>query len=204
MNGRSSHAENLMIPSPSSREPVRTTAITSERASAKFAAHKGLVPLTIVLRSHTIDCQIANSDHRVLDILNDLGSGFLKVSNVRLHEIEESGSLGPLEEAVIPKSSIDCVLLDQELHEAPVRRRHSLVPKHQRATFVLLPHHELCGMTNWAGRPESLALLATDAPRFFPVSAATLWGANRQGEPLASPVAFVNKLSVSMLSLGDR
>ena len=58
-------------------------------------------------------------------------------------------------------------------------------------------------MTNWAGRPESLALLASDAARFFPVSAATLWGADHRGEPIASSVAFVNKLSVSMLSLGD-
>jgi hypothetical protein len=166
--------------------------------------HQGQVRLTIVLRTHTIDCSIAHSDHRVLDILNDLGTGFLKVSNVGLQGVTRAGGLEALEQAMIPKNAIDCVLLDQEAHEAPVRRRHALVAKHQRSALILLPNQELSGMTNWTGRPEPVALLAPEAASFFPVSAAILWDIHRHGEPISASVAFVNKSSVSMLSLGER
>lgn len=165
---------------------------------------QGSIPLIVVCRRHSFNCWISHGGQRVLDLLNDKSSGFLRVTSADLSRRGDSVSLGHLDEAVIPKASIDCVLLQNEQHEAPVRRQHSLVIKHPCATFLLLPEHELCGATMWAGRADPLVVLSSDSSAFFPVSPATLWDAAHAHECVASTVAFVNKASVSMMSIGKR
>ncbi len=175
------------------------------KGAARSAAHdQATIALIVVCRRHSFRCTVAHGGRRVLDVLNDKSSGFLRVTSAVFSRHGDSESLGQLDEAVIPKASIDCVLLQNEQHEAPVRRRHSLVIKHPYATLVLLPEHEICGTTLWAGRPDPLAVLSADAASFFPVSPATLWDAAHTGECVASTVAFANKTSVSMISIGKR
>jgi len=164
---------------------------------------QGELAVILVSGRHTFTGSLVLGGQRVLDVLNDRSSAFLRVNKTTVSRSGQTEAFGELQEAVVAKSSVDCLLIENEVHEAPVRRRHSLVNKHPFATFVLLPDYEICGMTMWAVRPDALGLLAPDAPGFFPISPATLWGSSL-GEHRASPAAFVNKASVSMISIGKQ
>jgi hypothetical protein len=176
---------------------------SGQRTPKRQGSDHGELEVIIVSGRHSFSCSMSLGGQRVLDVLNDKSTAFLRISDTTLSRIGQTESFGELQDAVVAKSSIDCVLIENDVHEAPIRRHHSLVNKHAFATFVLLPDHEICGMTMWAIRPDPLVLLASDAPSFFPASPATLWGTSLR-EHCASTVAFINKASVSMISIGKR
>ncbi len=94
---------------------------------------------------HTIAGFVEHSGTRILDVLNDASTEFLSVHGGATFRGINGQPIGEFELATVPKSAIDCVVLTEEDHEAPLRRKYALVEKKSQGVFVLLPEYEIRG-----------------------------------------------------------
>lgn len=159
------------------------------------------VPVVVIAGRHTFAGVIDHSNLRVLDVLNDVGTDFLRVLRVEVFRHFQGERLEQLSEAVVPKAAIDCLILCEDTHEAPLRRQYSFVEKQPRTVFVTLADYEIRGNIMVKGNPDPRQTLGRDAPLFFPIAEATVSSIDKIGPPIAAPVVLVNKVKTSLLQI---
>ncbi|MBI3465481.1 MAG: hypothetical protein HY000_20865 [Planctomycetes bacterium] len=159
------------------------------------------VPVIIFAGSFSFAGMIEHGSRRVLDVLNDVGTDFVRIQRVEVFGHSASQPIEQLGEATVPKAAIDCVMLCEEAHEAPLRRQYSFVEKQPRKVFLTLAERQVRGTIMLKGNPDPRQLLGRDAPIFFPVAEATVSAGDKIGRPIAAPVVLINKAKVSLLQI---
>ena len=103
------------------------------------------VAVLFIAGRHSFAGSLDHNRVRVLDGLNGAGTEFLRVHDASVFRGLWDGPTEQFDTITVPKSSIDCVVLTEDRHEAPLQRKYALVEKHSHAAFVLLEHYELRG-----------------------------------------------------------
>lgn len=157
------------------------------------------VSALLFVGGHSIAGSVAHSGTRILDVLNDANTEFLAVLGGTIYRGVEGQPIGSFESATVPKSAIDCVVLTDEGHEAPLRRKYALIEKKSQGVFVLLPDYEIRGTAMVTRTFDPVQLLGGGASTFFPLVEANVSSIAGAGSALAAKVAFVNKHKVALL-----
>jgi len=157
-----------------------------------------------VVGRHLFAGAIDHGNNRVLDVLNDGNTDLLRVHEVDIFPQSIGERIARLEEAVIPKAMVDCVLLCSGDHEAPMRRRNALIVKPRRVVFVLLQDHAIRGTLMVKDARDPGLVLTGAAPAFFPIIEPDLLGADATKPPIPVQVALVNKTKVSLITIEQR
>jgi hypothetical protein len=161
----------------------------------------GRVDILIVSGQHSFSGAVENRGLRILDVLNEPSTEFLNLHNVSIQRGFDETSIQHVGATLLPKAAVDFVLLKSEPHEAPIRRKHSLVAKDRYSALVVLDHYEIRGTFVAKGAIEPKMVLRNDASDFFAIVSPTInWGGNKGA--VSAGVAFVNKAKVSLFHYG--
>ncbi len=160
-------------------------------------------PVTIILVAgqHSYSGLLDNRGLRVLDLLNDPGTEYLRLSKVTLHQKFFEWTIESLPEVTILKSGIDFVLLEQGRHEAPLRRQNVRVEKRSYSAIVFLNEYEIRGTLMLKGAPEAALALSRELSAFLPITNARLSIPEGSSVPAPAGVALINKSKVTLLHI---
>jgi hypothetical protein len=155
------------------------------------------VEILVVTGQHSFTGAVENRGLRILDVLNDANTQFLKLHEVSIYRGFDKTCIQQVSETLFPKTIIDFVLVKRQPHEAPMRRAHSLIAKHRHSALVVLDHYEIRGDFMSRGAVDPMLVLHSDSPAFFPIVSPDIY-LGRIGETVYSNVAIVNKAKVSL------
>ena len=162
------------------------------------------VAAIFIVGRHSFASTIAHHGARVLDVLNDASSAFLQVHDVAVFRGLKGKPVAECHETTIPKSAIDCVLLIEARHEAPLRRQYARVDKHMHHLFVLMRDYEIRGTAMFERAAEPVLMLGSGASNFFPLVTASVSSADSSGRPTSAAAAFVNKAKISLIHVEQK
>ena len=162
------------------------------------------VTIIVIAGQHSFAGELENRGLRVLELLNDVSTEFLQLSEVVVHQKFFDGIIKRLPDATIPKAIVDLVLLEQGKHEAPIRRQHALVDKRTYAAFAVVGNYELRGKLMLKGAPDVIGTLTRELSSFFPLTNIRLSMVGGPAEPVAAGVALINKSKVSLLQIDQQ
>lgn len=162
------------------------------------------VAVQIIAGQHTLAGALDHSSSRVLDVLNNASTEFLRIERASICRGIGGAPIGEFDEITIPKSSIECLVLKEDHHEAPLQRKYALVEKDAHTAFVLFDDHELRGQILLGRAVDPILLLGTTASNFFPIVSATIASTHRDAPQLTANVVFVNKHKVATLHINQR
>lgn len=159
------------------------------------------VALLFIAGNHSFAAAVEHHSTRVLDLLNDAQSAMLSVRSAAVFSGLRGAPVAEFAEATIQKSAIDCVILAEERHEAPMRRKFGFVDKQTHPAFALLGNYEIRGSVMLERSADPQLLLNSQASAFFPVVAASVTDASDAAQLFTASVVFVNKLKVALLEI---
>jgi hypothetical protein len=160
------------------------------------------VAVLLITGRHSIAGILDHRDLRVLDVLNDPTTEFLRLRQAVVSRHIQGEAIAQLNEAIIPKTTIEFVVLLDKGHEAPIRRHYGFVEKQAHGVFLLLADYEIRGAHSIKGRPDPLySPLGHDMSSFFPITAATFSNVMSSHRPVQAGVIFVNKAKVCVIEM---
>jgi hypothetical protein len=159
------------------------------------------IPAILFTETHCVSGFIAGTGQRLVEILNDQYSQYVRLADATLQTLGE-GQAVQLSEATIPKPRIVICALTSTSHEAPEKRRFAYVEKRKKKAFVIAQNYEIRGILNLKGTAEAVAALGQELSSYFPLTGATVRHAP-SNQVLQVTVAIVNKEFVSLLQLED-
>lgn len=161
-------------------------------------------PIIVIFEEHWVVGMVPNSGVRVLDILNDLSTDYLRLNDAQMfREKDRDRSVASVPEVVIPKEQIRLLVIPSREHEAPGKRRNTRVEKRMTEVMFVVPSYLVRGEIHLSSmRDDSLYTLASEVGTFFPITNATVECPTSQ--PINAPVVIANKAKVNCFCLGKR
>lgn len=189
---------------PERRAKVRP-AIRGMRRGTTYISHMSpqKVPAILVVDEHLIVGEVQTRGQRLLDVLNDHFTDWLRVYDVHLARREaKTNSVESMPEAAIRKAELKLALLGGGKHESPEKRRFSFVDKRLHFAVALVGGYEVRGRLHLKGSSDLDRVLA-EMSNFIPLTEATVAHAGMAGEKLDASVVLINKAAISMFHVGD-
>lgn len=154
-------------------------------------------PLLILLDQHIVPCTTPTRGMRVLDMLNDPGSEYLRVENVDFSQwklpAQHQG-----DHALLRKEAIRAVVLPDSKHEAPEKRHHARVAKKSFPAVLVAGQCIVQGRVHTSSARDERTVLS-QAGSFLPMTDAVVtW---RSGKPTRAAVILVQRASIGLLSV---
>jgi hypothetical protein len=159
------------------------------------------IPAILFTETHCVSGFIAGTGQRLLEILNEPYSQYVKLTEATLQTFGEGQPI-QLSEATIPKPRIVVCALTATTHEAPEKRRYAYVEKRKKKAFVIAQNYEIRGTLSLKGTAEAVAALGQELSSYFPITDANIRHAP-SNQTLDVTVAIVNKQFVSLFQLED-
>lgn len=159
------------------------------------------IPAIVFTETHCVSGYIAGTGQRLLEILNEPFSQYVKLTGATLQTLGEGEPL-QLNEATIPKPRIVICALTATTHEAPEKRRFAFVEKRKNRALVIAQNYEIRGILSLKGTQEAVAALGQELSSYFPLVNASIRHAP-SNQALDVQVAIVNKAFVSLFQLGE-
>ena len=153
-----------------------------------------------VLSHHDAHGTVATGTGRLLDVLNDQNTRFLKLDNVRICPRAESHALVELTSTVLVKNNIHLVLLFGEDRRSESRVFFASLARKTIDVVVTLPTILVEGRIHTKTAHDAQAYLSLEAGFFFPLTAAKIQDDACEGGWLESPVVLINKEVLSSIS----
>lgn len=160
----------------------------------------------LVTEEHLINATVYTHGRRLLDVLNDRTTDYLKVSDVELHRKHSpEDAVAAFSQAIVRKADLHLVIITGQEHEAPRTRLFGYVQKTRHSVFLTVPGYEVRGEMHLTGtgQPDPIAVLAQETGVFFPVTGATASHAQTGADVVVHPVVMVNKHSLCLFALGE-
>jgi hypothetical protein len=136
-----------------------------------------------------------------LDVLNADHTAFLHLHDVAVFRGFQGECLKRMSDATIPKRTIDFVMIESTVHEAPLRRKHSFIEKRPQSALVLMAEYEIRGTFMLKGSADTLLTSLRETPTFFPITSAYVRRLESEGESIKANVLLVNNTRVSLAHL---
>ncbi len=143
---------------------------------------------------------VATGTGRLLDVLNDQNTRFLKLDNVRICPRAESHALVELTSTVLIKNNIHLVLLLGEDRRSESKVFFASLARKTIDVVVTLPTILVEGRIHTKTANDPQAYLSLEAGLFFPLTAAKIQDDACEGGWLESPVVLINKEMLSSIS----
>jgi hypothetical protein len=159
------------------------------------------IPAILFTETHCVSGFIAGAGQRLLEILNEPYSQYVKLTSATLQTLGEGQSV-QLMEVTIPKPRIVICALTAATHEAPEKRRYAYVEKRKKKALVIAQNYEIRGVLSLKGTAEAVAALGQELSSYFPLTDVNIRHAP-SNQVLDVTVAIVNKQFVSLFQLGD-
>jgi hypothetical protein len=137
---------------------------------------------------------------RLLDVLNDQNTRYLKLENVRICPRAETHALVELASTVLIKNNIDLVVLLGEDRRSESKVFFASLARKTIDAVVTLPTILVEGRIHTKMANDPQAYLSLEAGAFFPLTAAKIQDDACEGGWLESPVILVNKEALSSIS----
>lgn len=160
-----------------------------------------MTPTIVVFEDHWIVGMVPSTGLRLLDILKDKTTDYLRMKDAQLfREEDRDHSIASVPEVVISKDRIGLVVLPSREHETPTKRRNSRVEKRASQAVFVVSRYSVQGEFHMSGlRDDSLYMMVSEMGDFFPVTNATI--ACPSGNSVAAPVVIANKAMVNCFCL---
>jgi hypothetical protein len=150
---------------------------------------------------HLMEVVVATKGQRLLEVLNDPNSDFLRVFDLKLIAGEGDDREASAPSGIVRRSNIILALLSDQ-HEAPQRRQYSFVEKKVRSASMIAGGYRIQGELQIRGSDDPVAVVNAELQNFFPVTAAVVTHPTIRWSTLQSSVALVNKQRLGALSIG--
>ncbi len=157
------------------------------------------VTILAVAGQHSLFGVLQNTGVRVIDVLNDPGTDFIRLEEAIVCRGIQGQCVERAPELTVHKAVLDFVLLDTGKHEAPVRRHHTRVEKELHEALVLVGDYEIRGTLMLRKSSDLIAALNRELSNFFPVITPRLSIVSTDKGPIAAGLAIVNKSRISLL-----
>jgi hypothetical protein len=161
------------------------------------------VGVLFIAGDHAVAGAMEHNSSRVLDMLNSAGTEFLRIKEASVFRGLSGEPIDRFPEVTLPKSAVDCVILTEDRHEAPLLRNYSLVEKRSHPVLVVVAGYELRGEVMFGRAADPLSLLNSGASTFFPIVSASVSSPAGNAPAVSAKVAIVNKAKVLLLQIGD-
>lgn len=157
------------------------------------------VTILAVVGQHSLFGVLQNSEVRVIDVLNDPGTDFIRLKEAIICRGIHGECVERAPELTVHKGVLDFVLLETGKHEAPVRRQHTWVEKELHEALLLVGDYEIRGTLMLRKSSDVVTAVNRELSNFFPVTTARLSTVNTAKGPIAAGLAIVNKSRISLL-----
>jgi len=168
----------------------------------------GPTPVVLVADQHLIRCGVPTDGKRLLDVLNDKTTEFLRLLEPQLSPMTDPQMrVAAFARGLVPKPNISLALIIEEKHEAPQKRANMMVRKNTFEVYVTVPGYEVRGFVHSERALEPLdfqARLVREGQVFFPITEVTLTPVGPLGEPFRAPAAMVNRNRLGLFFLADK
>jgi hypothetical protein len=168
---------------------VRGDLVNGSSASAVF-----------VLSHHELYGDVRTGQSRILDVLNDSNTRFLRLDNVRVRRPEIAEPQYDLPGSVVVKENIHIVLLLGEDRPSESKVFYAARERKTHVAVATLPTMVIEGRVHLKSVQDPQSFLTFESAMFFPITDAVLWRDAYRSEPQRSPVALVNTRMLSSLS----
>ncbi len=162
------------------------------------------VSAILVTPGHMLKCKILVRGQRVLDILNDGGSEYLRVCDVLVFRKDGTRCSFQPQEAVIPKANIHLAILSGSKHEAPEKRAVAFSSKDQYEALATVDQYEIHGRIHMKGHPDGTSFLTREASRFVPITQARVCHPGAQESDARPRLVLVQTRAIDMLHVSTK
>ncbi len=158
--------------------------------------------IMLLTSTHRIVGQIVSAGQRLQDILNNKLNTYLN-----LYDVEIFGALGKAGASIrcpdvtVPKDSINLVLIQEQVHEAPTQRLYRYVQKSTYQTFLTVPNYEIHGYLHFTSFQKPEIFLADTATSFVPITQAQVICAIDAKQTWELPVVFARRFAIELFHL---
>lgn len=165
------------------------------------------VRLLLAAGQHFAQATVETEGKRILDVLNDKNSDYLKLANHSLswgHDPDRS--LGAWPRGALIKSNLILALPFGTEHEAPQRRHNLMVRKSRYEVALTLPDYDVRGFVHLVSPIAPLeyqAQLQRDGANFFAITGATLTHRALPHDPLEAPVALISRSHIGFFEIAE-
>lgn len=160
-------------------------------------AASGHVVVTITAGGHSLVGAFECRSQRILDVLNDASTDFLRVRQVAVFRQIRGECIAHLHDVTIPTSAVRFAALQGDKHDASLRQ-YAFVGKQAHRAIVVCDGHEMCGTVMATGTADPVSALGKDASMFFAVTDVQVSN-DVTNESFRMPMTFVNKTMVSFM-----
>lgn len=162
-------------------------------------SHHVRIPVCLVTDAHSVIGLLETDGRRVLEVLNDLTTGFLELSEVRSQRLGAQREFVTLPRLLTCKSEITVCAIMQDKHEAAQRRMDAYVPKVPHEIYVLAGACQCQGTISLRGNPDPVQAMQSEFGLFFPITDANLQCGVSE---LHAKVVLVNRARVAAIQFG--
>jgi hypothetical protein len=153
-----------------------------------------------VLSHHDAHGTVATGTGRLLDVLNDQNTRFLKLNDARICPRAERHALVELTSTLLIKNNIHLVVLLSEDRRGESRVFFASLARKTIDVVVSLPTVVVEGRIHTKMANDAQAYLSLEAGAFFPLTAARIQDDACEGGWLESPVVLINKEMLTSIS----
>ncbi|MHB0959982.1 MAG: hypothetical protein ACYC6N_11050 [Pirellulaceae bacterium] len=153
-----------------------------------------------VLSQYDVYGRAAVGSARMLDVLNNETTRFLKLESVRICPPGDLVAITELANTLLVKSQLQAVLLPDEDRPSDSKVFFASLNRKTMKVVISLPTILVEGRIHTKTATDFNGYLTLEAGIFFPVTNATVRGQSRMGNVLECPVILVNKETVSTIS----
>ncbi len=189
------------------RDPFTRKKLTNLKGSRHLDLGERNVPSriasTILLMSDFgMYCDVRTGGMRLLDMMNDVNSRYLKVENAKVFPRSDVDSIKAFGDATVVKDQVQLAVSvgdgkkkDDKLYFATLERR-------TVDTILSMTHGLVKGQLHVKQAKDAASFLSLEAAGFIPVTRATITGFATDAKSLESPFVVVNKNAISSIAFG--
>jgi hypothetical protein len=153
----------------------------------------------LFLSEYGVRCTISTGNMRLLDLLNDANSQYLRVTNARFFQRGDFQSAIDIQETVVVKTGIQLVVID-EADESDGKLFFATLERKTRQAMVSLPTAIVKGTLHVKMARDPQAFLSVEAAGFVPLTNARIYQLTSSAKTLESRVALIRREEITSLS----
>lgn len=161
------------------------------------------VRVVLATQEHRLEGVVPADGRRLLDVLNDSSTGFLRVFDTSVFRRHDDKRLAVVREAVVRKANIGLAIPVEMAHEASEKRFQNYVQKRQYSVFLVVLGYHVRGVVQLKKSTDPVAALTREMGTFLPVPNGEVSIGEVDFHEPEAPVVIVNQDLVSLFSLAE-
>lgn len=157
----------------------------------------------LVTCEHFLKGNVKTGGQRLLEVLKDQGSEFLRIQNVQVFRRNCGTRIANVTEGIVRKSSIALVIPASDKHEAPQRRIDAFVPKKEHDVFLVVLGYEIRGKMQLHATADPVTVMCREMGDFVPVTRGSVSFNGSNWREQTPQVIIANQSFLSLFQIGQ-